>query len=379
MGNYRFRLSDMMPNAWFYKLKDMGKPRNHGNTKQHQISSPSSSKTKQPHHFYPRKSYYFTRELVPTDGFYVSRTTGVKSAGSHALDPPRKSCQKRSRKRNIRSSSDEKLVSSSVSAGCRCRSTLWTKTDSPLQYSASSSSDHGSSPPQEFRSDCILTTRSFEKMVSLSHSSSCKAMNSEAKDIVVADDDDKSFVKKFEKLDEFDNFSEVQLPRIITKPVELNQKKEQNIEPTNHPRTSTKFEEDNVHGSHLLKENKKTSPGRKNCVNSPGIRLRINSPKIRSRKFEGLSRKSVSSGSNSSISSRKSLSGSFAVVKPSFDPQKDFRESMVEMIRENNIRASKDLEDLLTCYLSLNSDEYHALIIKVFKQIWFDLNDARFK
>ncbi|GAU30841.1 hypothetical protein TSUD_267610 [Trifolium subterraneum] len=73
---------------------------------------------------------------------------------------------------------------------------------------------------------------------------------------------------------------------------------------------------------------------------------------------------------------RRSFSGSLAIVKSSFNPQKDFRESMVEMIVENNIRASKDLEDLLACYLSLNSDEYHDLIIKVFKQIWFDLTET---
>ncbi|KAJ6913382.1 DUF623 domain containing protein [Populus alba x Populus x berolinensis] len=52
---------------------------------------------------------------------------------------------------------------------------------------------------------------------------------------------------------------------------------------------------------------------------------------------------------------------------------------MVEMIVENNIKASKDLEDLLACYLSLNSDEYHDLIIKVFEQIWFDLTDIKLK
>ena len=28
MGNYRFRLSDMIPNAWFYKLQDKKKGRN---------------------------------------------------------------------------------------------------------------------------------------------------------------------------------------------------------------------------------------------------------------------------------------------------------------------------------------------------------------
>lgn len=69
------------------------------------------------------------------------------------------------------------------------------------------------------------------------------------------------------------------------------------------------------------------------------------------------------------------LSESFAMVKSSSDPHGDFRESMVEMIVENNIRSGGELEKLLACYLSLNSGEYHDLIVKVFKQIWSDLND----
>ncbi|KAK6279620.1 hypothetical protein POUND7_019887 [Theobroma cacao] len=404
MGNYRFRLSDMMPNAWFYKLKDIGRARNHSNANpskkklQHPVSPASTttqpSKIKQPHHSYPRKSYYFTRELIPTDRFYGS-PTNTKSANAHFPDPPRKSSKKRSRKRNNRSS--PKLVTSSVSAGCSCRATLWTKADSPPEYSASSSSDSSSdqklceSFPQEFRSDCILTTESFDNMVSWSRSCTCK-VNSNANDIVI-DVDNKSFVKKFDKLDEFDKLSELELPPIITKPAKFNdtvkdiKRKEQNSEPTKYRRSSAKFEEKNAHGSLsvkvvkeeriTVKEQKNYSPVRKFSVNSPGVRLRINSPKIASRRIQGHARKSVSSSSSSS--SRRSLSDSFAVVKSSFDPQRDFRDSMVEMIMENNIRASKDLEDLLACYLSLNADEYHDVIIKVFKQIWFDLSDVRLK
>lgn len=75
---------------------------------------------------------------------------------------------------------------------------------------------------------------------------------------------------------------------------------------------------------------------------------------------------------------RKSLSESFAVVKNSSDPKRDFRESMMEMITENNLRASKDLEELLACYLSLNSNEYHDVIVKVFEEIWFDLSDRKY-
>lgn len=82
---------------------------------------------------------------------------------------------------------------------------------------------------------------------------------------------------------------------------------------------------------------------------------------------------------SSNSSSGGGVSESVAVVKSSKDPWRDFRESMVEMIVENNIRASKDLEELLACYLSLNSDEYHDLIVNVFKQIWFDFIHLRLK
>lgn len=63
------------------------------------------------------------------------------------------------------------------------------------------------------------------------------------------------------------------------------------------------------------------------------------------------------------------------IVKSSSDPQKDFRESMVEMILENNLLDSKDLEDLLACYLSLNSAEYHDMILEVFEEIWIAVNE----
>lgn len=73
------------------------------------------------------------------------------------------------------------------------------------------------------------------------------------------------------------------------------------------------------------------------------------------------------------VEGRKQIE-SFAVVKCSFDPQKDFRDSMLEMILEKGINQPEELEELLACYLTLNSDEYHDLIIKVFRQVWFGLN-----
>ncbi|GAV82122.1 Ovate domain-containing protein [Cephalotus follicularis] len=61
---------------------------------------------------------------------------------------------------------------------------------------------------------------------------------------------------------------------------------------------------------------------------------------------------------------------SFAVVKSSNDPYNDFRTSMVEMIVEKQIFAAKDLEQLLQCFLSLNSYRHHRIIVEVFTEIW---------
>ncbi|KAL3681221.1 hypothetical protein R1sor_024177 [Riccia sorocarpa] len=68
-------------------------------------------------------------------------------------------------------------------------------------------------------------------------------------------------------------------------------------------------------------------------------------------------------------------SESVAVVKASFDPYQDFRDSMVEMILENDIQTAGDLEELLQCYLSLNSSDYHSIIVQVFSDIWRDIFD----
>lgn len=74
------------------------------------------------------------------------------------------------------------------------------------------------------------------------------------------------------------------------------------------------------------------------------------------------------------VQSRTGGLESFAVVKCSYDPQKDFKDSMVEMIMEKKIRQPEELEELLACYLTLNSDEYHDVIVKVFRQVWYQLD-----
>lgn len=61
---------------------------------------------------------------------------------------------------------------------------------------------------------------------------------------------------------------------------------------------------------------------------------------------------------------------SFAVVKRSSDPYNDFRTSIVEMIVEKQIFAARDLENLLQCFLSLNSCQHHKIIVEVFTEIY---------
>ena len=61
------------------------------------------------------------------------------------------------------------------------------------------------------------------------------------------------------------------------------------------------------------------------------------------------------------------------VVESSYDPYNDFRESMIEMIVDQDIRETGDLEELLQCYLSLNEAEYHNVIVDVFTDVWHEL------
>ncbi|XP_050138460.1 transcription repressor OFP6-like [Malus sylvestris] len=78
---------------------------------------------------------------------------------------------------------------------------------------------------------------------------------------------------------------------------------------------------------------------------------------------------------NTKISSPNTTktSGSIAVVKESNDPYQDFRQSMLQMIVEKQIYWKEDLQELLRCFLELNSPSHHDVIIRAFTQIWNDL------
>ncbi|KAG6385288.1 hypothetical protein SASPL_154121 [Salvia splendens] len=74
----------------------------------------------------------------------------------------------------------------------------------------------------------------------------------------------------------------------------------------------------------------------------------------------------------------KTVFDSVVVVKSSLDPRRDFKDSMVSMIREKGIGHPDDLEELLACYLTLNCNQYHDLIISVFTQVWVELKGDSF-
>ncbi|KAL1541881.1 transcription repressor OFP7-like [Salvia divinorum] len=61
---------------------------------------------------------------------------------------------------------------------------------------------------------------------------------------------------------------------------------------------------------------------------------------------------------------------SFAIVKKSEDPLGDFKRSMMEMIVEKQMFEKKDMEQLLQCFLSLNSRHYHGVIVEAYSDIW---------
>ncbi|XP_057772544.1 transcription repressor OFP1-like [Salvia miltiorrhiza] len=254
MGNHRFKLSDMMPNAWFYKLRDMSKVRSHNAAKKAMQSS--------------RKSFYYASDSAAKLRLSPTNTKFYDSRFPH--DPPK---PKRAKRKTVYMPSPVKIAPAS---------------------------------PQRMEMEVGFSSESDQ-----------------SSDIIIHVDDNDSIT-------ELSMISEPRrLPPIQTKPAPIK------------PRRSS------------------TSPGSRKS-------FKVGRKGRRRRKAEEEEEEERKAG--------RFYSESFAIVKASFDPEKDFKESMMEMIVENNIRAAKDLEELLACYLSLNSNQYHDTIIKVFEQIWAQLH-----
>ncbi|KAL1565767.1 transcription repressor OFP1-like [Salvia divinorum] len=312
MGNHRFKLSDMMPNAWFYKLRDMSKIRSHNPSHSIKKSMQSSASN-------PRKSFYST-----SDSGYVRMDTKLCLSPMNPKfgdsrfphEPPRKSAaKKRAKRRTVYTPSPRKIAPSEAEINIQAGPTSPVRMD----FLESSLSEFGCG---ENPCGC---------------------------DIIIDVDDasyDADARTDSSSVAEFNMISEQGLPPIRTKPGE-----------------SVGFR-----GASVKSPGRSLGGGRKSF--SGGVKIRGNGRRLGRRKPGGRRRRNgEEEGKRGAF-----FSESFAIVKASFDPEKDFKESMMEMIVENNLRESKDLEELLACYLSLNSNNYHDLIIKAFEQIWAQLH-----
>ncbi|RZC82552.1 hypothetical protein C5167_045339 [Papaver somniferum] len=389
MGNHRFRLSDMIPNAWFYKLKDMSKTKNNTKTKHLNSKKVSPTKTvqtqpKNQQFSNPRHSYYFTTDPFKAEKLYSS-PINRKSTDTQfpPFNPPRKSSRRR-RRNKISAAASIKYSSPRISSGgCSFGSNFDSTPDNSIP-----SQDHQNLYEFILKSKPVSNSDPFDESWSSSWSSSCSCRISTSTNDIIIDMDDSEY--DFDKkLNGFELTPKLELPPILTKPLKfsdmVSEIKNREVAGTLSEKVSkegrriknVKEQRMGLSSSSSLSVRKSVS----SCNSSPGMKLRSNSPKIASRKIQSrkMAGKTSTTGSRLSRSSndKTSVSDSFAVVKSSFDPQRDFYESMVEMILENNLRATNDLEELLACYLSLNSNEYHDLIVQVFEQIWFDLTDSK--
>lgn len=80
--------------------------------------------------------------------------------------------------------------------------------------------------------------------------------------------------------------------------------------------------------------------------------------------------------SNIPLSPCMKINDSVAVVKDSQDPYRDFKHSMLQMIVEKQIGSKEDLQALLNCFLELNSQPHHDVILRAFDEIWNEIFSA---
>lgn len=375
----------MIPNAWFYKLKDMGnKTRNptisHSFPKRHPLNKTTPFPTSPKHH------HAHLSPLPKHSSPYFSNTTKLhtssiipKASDTHLLDPPTQSKTKRRRRRRRRRNTNTTTVTtpSSVPARCTCRTTL-KSIDKPIVFDYSPTGISLWSSPCRCRFSSSTNDIIFDINSKGSFSTQMLEEFNGSLNNRRFEEINRLTDIKFEKFHEINSISELDLPPILTKLPKFDNRivnsKKKESEPRSLSRSSTRIDDSNVHGSLSLKE--ETSPVRRlsSSFASKGLKIRANSPRLASKKIQAYRRKSNSTLPMTPTKTRKKrVTQGFVIVKSSFDPQKDFTDSMLEMIVENNIWASRDLEELLTCYLSLNSDEYHDMIVEVFEQIRFHL------
>ncbi|RLM93305.1 transcription repressor OFP2 [Panicum miliaceum] len=359
MGRHKFRLSDMIPNAWFFKLRDMRARGGGAAAAAHAASRPLPSTPRHgggawlPH----RASHYYT----PRAGDIVLGSSPLHPRASDTrfpplqLSPPRRSSRRRHHRRRCVKLAAPSSVSSgggvasspASAAGCRCgRRPELVAVEAPDTPPCPRDMFVGYSSDEDLKKP-TLAVRADDKLDG-------KVFTS-ATEIII----DLRTKRRPERT----------LPPITTKPARKEPEgcelEDKHIDVLKHATQRTP----------PAPEQSKLKP-RRSVSSARRLKTRANTPRIASPK----KCKPPATTPRSPAPERTKpppLAESFAVVKSSRDPRRDFRESMEEMIAENGIRTAADLEDLLACYLALNAAEYHDLIVEVFEHIWVTLTDVK--
>ncbi|CAN6346458.1 unnamed protein product [Urochloa humidicola] len=379
MGRRRFRLADMMPNSWFYKLRDMRRARGHGHPpagvggaatamlpssssppprrSTTKAASPRRGSVALPH----RTSYYFPTgdRVLPTPPPRAA-TEEEEDRDRELLFPQPESpptyCSSRRRHRvgPVRVRRSLEALAEVRDAPGRRRRDMYVGRDG-----SDEEDDDDDDVGDDVRSRPAVTAPSEDGSLG-SGGGGGKVIASET-DIII---DLRAECTAAERV----------LRPIVTRPARRELAVRYELKDTNGGETTPR-------ASSAASEHGGGHPRRPSVSAGRRLRTRVNSPRLASSR----SRKSQSRPPTTPAASpRKTtptlapppLAESFAVVKASADPRRDFRESMEEMIAEKGIRGAADLEDLLACYLALNAAEHHDLIVEVFEQIWARLAAA---
>ncbi|KAG2299700.1 hypothetical protein Bca4012_011287 [Brassica carinata] len=342
MGTHKFRFSDMMPHSWLYKLKGISR----SSSRKHLPSSPK--------HLSSSSSI---------DASSSRNTLRLSSSPYHpqgSSSPPKSPFKRKLKRKTVyKPSSRLKLSSSSPN---------------PL-VPVTTSRNHRSKPTSA--NAIILEPSSLNPHVPLTTSRKHRYKPNSANAIIVEPSltSSRDHRSKPSSANAVSDSSD----HVSSSPSEQDYgfsgdlaSHSVDVKDNNSVKKLDDVSEDPSNSSHILVETVKKPPLeiktqkklKKPKSGSTGIRIRANSPRIARKKTKGRT---------SPQPMKKEMAESFAIVLTSVDPERDFRESMVEMIVENKMKEQKDLEDLLACYLSLNSSEYHDTIIKAFEKTWFHL------
>ncbi|CAO1946421.1 unnamed protein product [Urochloa humidicola] len=380
MGRHKFRLSDMIPNAWFFKLRDMRARGGASMAPSPRVAAASRPLPSTPRHGHGgawlphRASHYYT----PRAGdILLGSPLNPKASDTRfpplQLSPPRRSSRRRHhhRRRSVKlavaapappsssvtttSSSGGVTSSSPASAGCRCErrrrpelAVVEAPNTPPCRRDMFVGGGYTSDEEDLMKKPAVATRPRGDKLDG-------KVFTS-ATEIII----DLRSKKRPDKT----------LPPIMTRPARKEavggcepDAEDKHIDVMKHATQRTP------------PRSPEQSKPRRSVSSARRLKTRANTPRLASPK------KSKSPAATAARSPARTkpppLAESFAVVKSSRDPRRDFRESMEEMIAENGIRSAADLEDLLACYLALNAAEYHDLIVEVFEHIWLTLSDVK--